>query len=204
VSAVPRIAAAAALLLAAAPSAAAVTPDPAGFPCAVDLVPVTWSDDDRAVLSGGPLADDRVPGADGAATLTLRCSLQDAWHADAPDLASASATGDGVVVLPPTPVTYAGQPWAPYLCHEVTVTRPGGASTTLYRDDETHAWTNDPAAACDDLFVACPDRAARSHDDCKGVATGPAVDAAVCPVLATWFPPEGDVEGVWDCPPYEG
>jgi hypothetical protein len=29
------------------------------------------------------------------------------------------------------------------------------------------------------------------------------VDAVVCPVLALVFPPEGDVAGVWDCPPYE-
>lgn len=27
-------------------------------------------------------------------------------------------------------------------------------------------------------------------------------DPLVCPVLATMFPPEGDIPGVWDCPPY--
>ena len=28
------------------------------------------------------------------------------------------------------------------------------------------------------------------------------LDSVVCPVLAVVFPPQGDVPGVWDCPPY--
>ena len=28
------------------------------------------------------------------------------------------------------------------------------------------------------------------------------IDALSCPVLAIMFPPEGDVPGLWDCPPY--
>lgn len=28
------------------------------------------------------------------------------------------------------------------------------------------------------------------------------VDPIVCPVIVPVFPPEGDIPGVWDCPPY--
>jgi hypothetical protein len=35
-----------------------------------------------------------------------------------------------------------------------------------------------------------------------GGDTGLLIDSIVCPIYAVVFPPEGDIPGIWDCPPY--
>jgi hypothetical protein len=80
-------------------------------------------------LGGGPIKVTDDTGA--AVSATLRCTIQvgGSSHADVDNGASASASGTGVVYLPPTLVSYNAPEDVPaYLCSQVTYT--GGA--TLY------------------------------------------------------------------------
>ncbi len=189
------------LLAAVAPHAGAAEPAaPTGFACGF----AATADPERAdwwvgEVDGGPLT---VPGSE---RVTLRCSIQLGWLThDAPDLVSVSASGDGsagVAVVPPTVFRYTD----PHddvvaVCSEVTVVEAGGATRTLYRDHHSGDWTTDPRSTCDFMSTVCP-TTTRGHDYCRDPFEP---DSTLCPVLATAFPPEGDVPGLWDCPPYQG
>jgi hypothetical protein len=136
-------------------------------------------------LYAGPvtLVDDTA----GPVTATIVCTVRDGGSHAAPALASAeSDPGTGVVALPPTTVSYLDLGYTA-ICTELRIV--GGP--TLYYDAGSRAWTTDPATLCEpSLDVIGPDPYLP--------------DAVLCPLLTGAFPPDGDVPGVWDCPPYGG
>jgi hypothetical protein len=177
--------------------------DPTGFLCGftshVDPTDLTGA---RQVgeLDGGPLAivDESGAPLTGRLSCTVQVGLADSRHAD-PD--AARATGPettGVVVVPPTPVTFPTSPDGWYhVCAEVAIT--GGA--TLYWDTsndptvEGH-WSTDPVTArCEQVPPPGP--------DCRRCppAWEPEwiVESILCPVTALVFPPDGAIPGVLDC-----
>jgi hypothetical protein len=95
------------------------------------------------------LTDDRQTGEVNAGPLYLgsgsvTCTVQvgDAHYTGA-NAATASAAGTGAVVLPPTPVSYAGDGTV-FVCTQVTV---DGDTSAQFLDDATGAWSRDPATA---------------------------------------------------------
>jgi hypothetical protein len=164
-------------------------------------------------ISGGPVTayDLDVP-LGNPVWVALICSLHTGWNVthDTPAVASATGVGPGVAVLPPTPVTYPAGPLDNVtLCGEVAVTGAGGATTRLYWDDQAGAWTTDPTSSCGQDFCETtdcgpmPDLVGQVIDAVNDLTIA-VVDPVVCPVLAQAAPPEGDLEYVWDCPPYDG
>ena len=226
-------AALAALVLVPAPARAA-TPLADGQLCGYSMMSDPTGPDGTMTgyLEGGPVfavADDL---AGNPVSVTLTCTIQTGWdlsHAGT-DAVSASASGTGVAVLPPTPYRFTmADPWEPLsLCTEVILVDGHGETHHLYWDDSSnggaHDFSTSPTAKC---FGPC-NLAFPSNCDpppcedeiglhCRvvGFHTVPAVfdavssvfvdvvDPAICPVLVTAYPPEGDVPNLWDCPPYE-
>lgn len=74
------------------------------------------------------------------------------------------------------------------LCTELRV----AGEPPLYWDDDAEDWSGDPDVAC---YIP-PD----GGPDPEPIER--LLDQLVCPVLALVYPPEGDIPGVWDCPPY--
>lgn len=61
-----------------------------------------------------------------------------------------------------------------------------------------------PPAQC---VVAEGDTAAVATAECAALvaehqAEYGLINSIICAVLALWFPPNGDIPGLWDCPPY--
>jgi hypothetical protein len=182
-------------------------PGHAATPLAVDLCGWASITDptsvDRQVgeIHGGPMVATAVDPAAGLVLVTLTCSLRTgpytATHLD-PVAASASASGFGIAVLPPTPVAYPAAPDAfVSVCTDV-VLADGAGSTHYYWDAWVQEFSTDPSVPC-------------TGAECLSTECGPsgqvdrlladAVDPVVCPVLAMPFPPDGDND-VWECPPY--
>jgi len=91
-------------------------------------------------IDGGPYA------AADLASLTLTCALQLGTGAYAdPDAVSATASGTGVVVLAPTPITFPAGYEPIYTCTELTV----GAVTYYYDGPSDTYLTDRDAARCD-------------------------------------------------------
>lgn len=178
----------------------------------------TWS----VVVYGGPLAaadltfvapDPLQWVVDNPVSVTLTCTLHDAWsarHSD-PAVASVSATGAGVAVLAPTVVeVLVGRDLV--VCTKASVTDTDGDTFTAYWDGGRTEFTADPNAFCGPAACttewpprgegACGPSVFDVVDHVEDLTPWGPVDAAVCPVLAGAFPPEGDVADVWDCPPY--
>lgn len=169
-------------------------------------------------VDGGPIAAADValvaPDAveaffDNPVSITLTCTMRldpSVTHLS-PAVAEASATGQAVAVVPPTPVEwYEPQFWEPaWVCTHVAVTTRDGQTADLYWDSWNGEFATDPGVACGGP-IACP----QSGDPC-GPDLGrvlqrlweDVVDPAICPALAQAFPPEGDIPDVWECPPYE-
>jgi hypothetical protein len=167
-----------------APSAAHAAVDPLGRLCGYDTgePPIYGLGIPRRprLLSAGPLT--LLDGDGTARTGTVTCSLQvEPRHADADLLAVTSDPGTGAVVLAPRTVAPSRYPL--FVCTEVRVDGAG----TRYYDDVTGAWSADPAVPCAEVF----------YDD-----THVDMDPVDCPLLKLVFPPDGDIDGVWDCPPY--
>ena len=146
-------------------------------------------------LDGGPVLLD---GGGAVRTGRLACSLQvnAERHADPDAVRVTSETTPLVVALPPTPIEYEiGD--GDYLswCTEVQVDGDG----TYYWDGVDEAWTTDPSAPCDN-HVHTPEF--DPVGDLNDAVFVRHVDPLLCPVLAAAYPPEGDVPGVWECPPY--
>lgn len=78
-----------------------------------------------------------------------------------------------------------------YVCTRVDVLD----GPPLYWDEETDGWSTSDTAACASN-VYDPD------DPHAGDEIGPLVDSVVCEAFEVVFPPEGDIDGIWDCPPY--
>lgn len=183
-----------ALAAAAAPLPPAVAAEgPVGAGCRFDNDTGTKIPEDESQtgrLYGGPYLG----------TGTLTCSIQnDSTLHSGTDLAAASASGEDVVVLSPTRVWYQSPDHIRItVCTSFT---PAGGPT-LYRVPGG-AWSEDPETPC-----AAPE----PFDRVDLWETGETVDAVLCPVLVTAAPtlsglgvdvePDGDVAGLWDCPPY--
>ena len=171
-------------------------------------------------VNGGPVTDDTQAGA----TITLTCTIQvgaaNNTHAGTDSVAlSNTGTGAASVAGQASYVSPEGQPV--YLCTEVTVN-----GTTYYRDSVAATWSSSNTAPCgeaisQDMFKPggmCTDPFDRDCtywrdgwlDFCSVWAMGicltqaidDIVDPVICPILATLFPPEGDIPPVRDCPPY--
>ena len=88
----------------------------------------------------------------------------------------ASATGDNV-----------------YLCTEVDIVN----GPTLYWDSVNDVWSTEPNVGCSlDITVEPGEEGGPIHE------LELLIDSIICPVLATLLPPQGDIPGLWDCPPY--
>ena len=158
---------------------------PSGFLCAVSTV------GDQAEIDGGPLllVDDDGTVRSG----TLTCRLRAGTVEYAP-----SATGTGVVTLPPVVVPRPDASTAT-LCTEF---RYLGGPTLYYHASDDPAqdghWTTDPTTPCALLTSTDPGD--------PGEPFWWLVRELLfeqCQLLALLFPPHGDVPGMVDCPPYE-
>ena len=190
--------------LAPAAPARAWTPTFAGDLCTFSASQGPTMDTWDGVLSGGPLAVAGLPTMLPAAeedlfanpvTVSLSCTLGLDGIAT---VATTSGTGEVVVVAPPTPFSYvADDPMYFEMCSAVTVTPLGGPTERYYWDYAANRFSVDPAAPCYISSWACPE-----SDPCSGPDLIEYVDLLVCPKFALLFPPDGDIEGLWDCPPY--
>lgn len=134
-----------------------VLPAPAraqeGFTCGLVSVtdPTGEGDVQTGEVDGGPITatstDPNAPSADPTASMTLRCTVQvgATGHTHAgPDAASASASGTGFVVLPPTQVSFvAPEGTDTWLCTEVTVN-----GTVSYWDDVNGTFSSSSSVGC--------------------------------------------------------
>jgi hypothetical protein len=186
-----------ALVVPALPGTARAAVEPDGVNCGFSSLadPTGPPDEQLGMLNGGPvtLTDPDAPGR--VVSGSLVCSLrQGLYHTDPLLAQAASPVTPGVVVVPPTLVTYTADPVAWITaCTEVRV--DGGP--TLYWDDEAEVWSTDPGVLCYD-FGPEPDPLGEVVD---GLFVD-VVDPLLCAVLVTQYPPEGDLPGIWDCPPY--
>jgi hypothetical protein len=164
-------------------------------------------------VHGGPMVVHDGHGNPGQGTMHCNTQTGGGRHSDPDNGASASASGTGVIVLPPTLISYNAPPGVPvYLCTSFTYAN----GQTLYWDDSNDPavsgrWTTDPNADCALTIEA-------GTGDLDPVI-GP-IDAFDCPVLATLgtalpdmpgvveIDDEGDValagSKLQDCPPYGG
>ena len=117
----------------------------------------------HGVLYGGPMT--------GTGTLTCTIQVGSPTHGDtANDTVSASAEGSGVVVLPPTEVSFtAAHAEDIYVCAQFA---PASGSTLYW--DATDTWSTDPNVPCSQLYPPC---------ECGPAYTFP--DDLICPVFGT-------------------
>ena len=162
-------------------------------------------------INGGPVvaADLTGPSVDPTASVSLTCTIQvgasNATHAGA-DSASGTSSGRGFAILEPRPVSYLSPEGQPvYICTEMSVN-----GNTRYWDGGAGAWSSSEAAACpeaiaQEIFPGPLSPGLDTLDDIERTSTDP----IICPILATTFPPEGDIVfpdpigKVFDCPPYD-
>ena len=114
-------------------------------------------------VHGGPFAVAALPSTAGfdvtanpvSATLTCAVSIGGSGAYTDADAVSASASGTGVVTLPPSEVSYfAGDNDPVWVCTTITVTDAHGVSETRYYDDTTGEFSTDPATAVCALQVS--------------------------------------------------
>jgi hypothetical protein len=184
------------------PAAPAAASEPWGEHCGFSAVTDHTRDDGTLIveIDGGPV----FFGSDAAGLArsgTLTCTLVEGLNHDSPVLhTERSALTPGAAAIAPTVVSV--RPSDPvgwvYVCTSVDVV----GEPTRYWDPEggglgNGRWTTDPGASCGPIF-------GWPSTDLPGDEPDPEslLDGLVCPALALLFPPEGDVTGIWDCPPY--
>lgn len=202
-----------------APADAAV-PSPDGYACGyssltdptaeegtqlgeIDGGPIVVADLPRVDVHGDPTLSWDVLGNPASATLTCDLQLNDQTHGG-PNTVSLSASGTTVVVLPPTTTSYAlSVNDTVHLCTSVTVTDARGDSGTFYWDAWEQEWTTDSTVPCTGLLAppCCYVPFVGDTSEIVGELFLE-VDRIVCAVLDDVFPPEGDIPGLWHCPPY--
>jgi hypothetical protein len=180
-------------------------PGPTGFVCGYSSLtnPNAEAHTQTAVVDGGAVVV--VDEANNPQSGTLTCTIQvgaNSTHAgaDAPG-GKVSSSGTGVVVIPPTVVSYTATPeQAVYVCTQFTYT---GGGTVYYDadgdDGSTDAghWSADADSACGPFNVSPAPGEPGPVEDLVLL-----IDAIACPVLKELLPPDGDVAGIWECPPY--
>lgn len=186
-----------------APGAAYGEEPPVGGWCAL----TTADGDDReidALIVAGPVA--------GTGTLTCTVQVADPEHGGTA-VASASASGAGVVTLEPTRVSYPQDYWQyPYVCTTFT-----SASGTTWYPGQGATWTTDPGFGCHRELPG-PRSVLRAYDElCDVDACLPwiSLDPLLCPIFGSFsgtvaavrIDSDGDAwldgERAWDCPPYD-
>ena len=185
-----------ALALAALPAAPAAAADPDGLHCGFSTMTDWTTGQSYAEFDAGPIVLDPDP-AGQPVWGSVTCTLVDGRSHDSRVIGTASSeTTPVVAALEPTlvPVEWADDDVLS-ICVSVEIVGRG----RLYYDPEMAGgdggWTTDPAASCDLVFG--PAEPLPLVDDAEEL-----VDSIVCPLLAVAFPPQGDVPGIWDCPPY--
>lgn len=180
-----------ALTSAVAPPAARALPEfdgPSGVLCGFDAItdPTAEPGTLSGQLTGGPLVaqDDELNPASGM--LICRIQVNDGVHVGyGPQL---SGHGTGLVTAGPTLVNFHA-----YTSDQVYV-------CTEFVDDRT--WSTHYFDAASDEWSDSPDVPCSPASGSGAPVETELVDPIVCPPLALLFPPEGDVPGLWDCPPY--
>jgi hypothetical protein len=123
-------------------------------------------------------------------TCTVQVGTVNNTH-DKPDTAVATASGEGIALVANS-VTYPAPEDADvYLC---TMWRFAG--TDYFFDAAAGVFSTSGTVACElatQLEVDSP-----IVTDLTEI-----LDPTLCPLLAAVFPPEGDIPGIWDCPPYD-
>jgi hypothetical protein len=158
--------------------------------------PTVEGDVQTGQISGGPLVtvnvDSTNPTASGPQSGTLHCWVQVA--SDVPTSGpGVSGHGTGVVTAGPAQITYtATVDQNVYLCSTWTDDADG---VTYYFNDTTSDFsaTVSPCGLAVSASTPAEDPLAEQEK---------LLDTIICPVLAIVFPPEGDIAGIWDCPPY--
>jgi len=191
-----RLTAAAALLAAAVPLPATAQPSPESLLCGASWMPSPFGEPDRWVahVDAGPVV---LSETGEAVAGRVVCTFVEGYgHLSPPVAVARSVTTPGVAQLPPTLVELQQEPQAHVsLCTSVEILGGG----TYYWDAIGLAWSADPAVDCWNWFPPGPE------DKVFDV-----VDPVLCEVLAGLSPgagpvtiePDGDVPGVWECPPF--
>ncbi|MDQ1713212.1 MAG: hypothetical protein QOE45_2662 [Frankiaceae bacterium] len=167
-------------------------PEPTGPLCGFASVtnPGLESGTQSGGFFGGPLrlGDDTNPLIVYSASITCSIQVNEALHSGGDGASFTSRTSGNVAVVEPTSgLSYsAGTGDDVFICTQVNLV--GG--TTLYYDDASQNWSTNSASRCELATPLTPQRSI--------------IDPIICPLLAPFFPPEGDVGIFWDCPPYHG
>ena len=168
---------------------------PGGVLCDAGSIPNPQAEDGTQTgeISAGPVTLLDSNGNVRSGTLTCTIQLNSAIHnGTSNDAVSVSAHGTGVVAMPPTVVSFqAGDDQPVYLCTQFTY----DGDVTLYHRSTSGSrlagsWSTDPNSTCRRVTMT-------TFGDAVDL-----VDSVICPPLALVLPPQGDVPGIWDCPPY--
>ena len=186
------------LVVVAAPAQAAATPHIAGSTCGFVTTDIQSPGFQYGVMWGGPLVM-RDPANvqvlyTGTMTCTLKYGIFNGQHNSGGAVcATTGGPATGVVAAPPTTCAFAAPsspfPDEAYICTQVVINAVtyyfsgGGWTTNANSDCERAAWVN-----VDDQLT---------QDIVHGL-----LDPILCPILAIFFPPQGDVGIFYDCPPY--
>ena len=148
-------------------------------------------------LEGGPVLFTVAPDGTTPQEGTLICRVQvvDAFasdHTGSGPSVSGRINAAGVAVAGPYVITInrTGSQNV-FLCSEFVDNSEG---LVYYWDDDNSEWSTNPVVHCGLSLTGDKGGAPRDSEVL--------VDSIICPILALVFPPEGDIPGIWDCPPY--
>lgn len=194
---------AAATLVTALATPASAAPSPTGSLCGFASADAPVAGTQNGVLFGGPvvLGDDTNPAVvySGTLTCTFQAGRLNGSHSDADTCSASSPLATGVATLAAPNVlcsfALASDDYG-HVCTQVDIV--GGP--TLYWASGVGGpgeWTTDPSANCTPTSFTVVNTDIVSP--VKAI-----LDAVLCPLLAPFFPPDGDVGIFYDCPPYSG
>jgi hypothetical protein len=148
-------------------------------------------------VDAGPLIVTDEAGLPASALLFCTIQVGGAIHSDPDNGATASTFGTGVLVLPPTPVSYIAAYSPVYICSEIVYA--GGHKTLYWAEPDDPAdgyWTEDPSAPCARATTARGSKAVSPFlDPIFEVA-----DVMVCPVLGVVPVVNATLQEIWgDC-----
>jgi hypothetical protein len=206
----------AALALAGVVSTFAATPARADAPIGAGLIcqfatvvdPTAEPGTQSGELSGGPVLLTEQDGFT-PETGTLTCRVQVGTSDHTGSGPAVSGHGTGAITAGPAVVNILANADV-YLCSEFTDDSDG---VTYYWDAVAGEWSADPNTPCEPSFpldcADCPPYIRDLLRDLFNLSSSldsdtrkRLLDSILCPILAQVFPPEGDIPGVWDCPPY--
>ena len=174
-------------------------------------------------INGGPIGQPDNP----AATVTLTCTIQvgaaNSQHSGGASVScTATNTGATSLACQASYVSPEGQPV--YLCTEVTISGKGTFYWDANLNEGAGGWSRTgglcneaisqeifpgPLAPVLDLLfpildeiIVIVDGVLTTVFDAITQLEKDVVDPIVCDALKDLFPPDGDIPGFWDCPPY--